>query len=89
MIEILIGLFVGGAVGVLWRSIGGASKEPPANPRPPVFDELLDTLRMNLRLLREELHNRRFSGVSEYIAPVETAICRTKKAIAVAERWTD
>ncbi|UDF29355.1 UNVERIFIED_ORG: hypothetical protein LHK14_17855 [Roseateles sp. XES5] len=51
-------------------------------------DEVLATLRVNLRLLEEELKNRQVSGVPEYIAPVETAVDRTKKAIALAEGWT-
>lgn len=50
-------------------------------------DEILATLRDNLKLLEEELKNRKFSGVPEYIAPVDTAVERTKKAIALAEGW--
>ncbi|MBX5253348.1 hypothetical protein HJC03_23550 [Rhizobium sp. NLR4b] len=51
-------------------------------------DELLNTLRVDLALLEDELKNRRLSGVPEYIAPVEIAVDRTKKAIATAEGWT-
>ncbi|WP_434712968.1 hypothetical protein NMA58_08260 [Rhizobium sp. YTUHZ045] len=88
MLELLIGLFVGGSVGVLSRSLGGASKEQPPNPLAPLLEDLLATLRLNLSLLKEELYNRRLSGVPEYIAPVEIAVDRTKKAIATAEGWT-
>lgn len=51
-------------------------------------EELLATLRVNLKLLEEELKNRRLSCVPEYIEPVKTAVDRTKKAIALAEGWT-
>ncbi|MBX5268575.1 hypothetical protein HJB99_07770 [Rhizobium sp. NLR17b] len=88
MVELLIGLFIGAAFGVLSRSLGGASKERSETPRPPPFDELLATLRGNLKLLDDELKNRRLSGLPQYIAPVEIAVDRTKKAIATAEGWT-
>lgn len=52
-----------------------------------IRDEILATLRTNLKLLSDELHNRQFSGVPDYIAPVDAAVERTKKAIAIAERW--
>ncbi|EJB02911.1 hypothetical protein Rleg9DRAFT_1725 [Rhizobium leguminosarum bv. trifolii WSM597] len=50
-------------------------------------DELLTTLRVDLQLLEDELKNLRFSGVPQYIEPVETAVKRTIKAIALAEGW--
>jgi hypothetical protein len=50
-------------------------------------NEILTALRGNLVILDEELKNRRLSGVPEYIEPVETAVDRTTKAIAVAEGW--
>ncbi len=50
-------------------------------------DEILTALRGNLKILEEELSNRRLSGVPEYIEPVETAVDRTTKAIAMAEGW--
>ncbi|MBB3355603.1 hypothetical protein FHT70_005566 [Rhizobium sp. BK049] len=53
-----------------------------------VRDELLNTLRVDLALLNDELKNRRLSGVAEYISPIETAVERTTKAIATAEGWT-
>ncbi len=50
--------------------------------------EILTALRENLTLLEQEFKNRRLSGVPEYISPVETAVDRTKKAIALAEGWS-
>lgn len=89
MIEILIGLCVGGTIGVLAMWSGRASAEQTGNPLAPLVDEMLTTLRFNLLLLREELKNRRFSGVPEYITPVQTAVERTRNAIALAERWAE
>jgi hypothetical protein len=88
MVELLIGLFVGGVIGVFCRSLGGASEEKSETPRPPPFDELLAALRGNIKLLNDELKSRRLSGLPEYIGPVETAIERTKKAISLAEGWS-
>ncbi|MDH6273602.1 hypothetical protein M2311_003692 [Rhizobium leguminosarum] len=88
MIEILIGLFVGGTIGVFAMSSGRASAEQPGNPLAPLVEEMLTTLRFNLLLLKEELKNRRFSGVAEYIAPVQSAVDRTEQIIATAEEWT-
>ncbi|NEH72295.1 hypothetical protein [Rhizobium leguminosarum] len=51
-------------------------------------DELLTALRVDLRLMEDELRNRRMSGLAEYIRPVETAVQRTKKAISRAEGWS-
>ncbi|MBY5868614.1 hypothetical protein [Rhizobium leguminosarum] len=53
-----------------------------------IRDELLTSLRVDLQLLEDELRNRRMSGIAEYIAPVEIAVDRTKKAIVTAEGWT-
>jgi hypothetical protein len=52
-----------------------------------IRDEVLATLRINLKLLDEELANRKFSGVPDYIKPVDTAVDRTKQAISTMERW--
>ncbi|MCV9960760.1 hypothetical protein OIU34_02510 [Pararhizobium sp. BT-229] len=53
-----------------------------------IRDEMLATLRVDLRLLEHELTCREFSGVEDYIAPVRSAVERTKNAIAQAEGWT-
>ena len=52
-------------------------------------DEIVATLRSNLKLLEEELKNRRFSGVEEYVLPVDTAVAHTRKAIALLEGWSN
>lgn len=50
-------------------------------------DEIVATLRSNLKLLEEELKNRQFSGVPAYISPVEAAVERTKQAVSIMEGW--
>ncbi|QIO64798.1 hypothetical protein [Rhizobium leguminosarum] len=52
-----------------------------------MLEDLLVTLRVDLRLLEDELRHRRISGLEEYIAPVEIAVDRTRKAIRMAEGW--
>jgi hypothetical protein len=52
-----------------------------------IRDEILATLRTDLRLLKEELDQRQLSGVPEYIEPIQDAVQRNEKAVALLERW--
>ncbi|KQS95370.1 hypothetical protein [Rhizobium sp. Leaf386] len=80
-------LLAGGAVGAGIMSCVHAGREQPPEATAPIIAAMLVVLRLNLRLLEDELQQRQFSGVPYYIEPVAKAVERTKNIVAQAEGW--
>ncbi len=79
---------VGAAVGAGIMACVHAGREQPPETAAPLIAAMLVVLRLNLRLLEDELQQRQFSGVPYYIEPVAKAVERTRNIIAQAEGWT-
>lgn len=52
-----------------------------------IIEEMLSSLRTNLRILEVEHSLRKLSGIPEYIEPIAAAIEFTEQAIAKGEGW--
>ncbi len=88
MLAFIAGLITGGALGAGTMICAHADHDAPKPSAAPTINDLLIVLRLNLRLLEDELQQRQFSGVPYYIEPVAKAVERTKNIIAQAEGWT-